>query len=201
MHGFSPLLAQLITAFKCLPGVGQKSAQRMAFQLLERDRAGGRSLASALQQAIESIGHCSQCRNLTESPICSLCDDPQRQPEQLCIVESPADVIAIENTHAFKGRYFVLMGKLSPLDGIGPEELGIPLLAQRFDQGHIKEIILATNATVEGEATAHYLSEMAQKRNLSVTRLAHGIPVGGELEYIDSRTLSQALLGRKTVGE
>jgi len=193
----SPLLLQLIEALRCLPGVGPKSAQRMAFHLLERDRKGATILSSALEQAVEYIGHCTQCRTLSETDICSFCGDTQRKDELLCIVETPSDVLAISQATDFKGKYFVLMGHLSPLDGIGPAELGLDLLEQRLQKGDIEELILATNPTVEGETTAHYISEMAAEYGVEATRLAHGIPLGGELEYIDGGTLAHAFSGRR----
>jgi recombination protein RecR len=193
----SPLIGQLIEALRCLPGVGPKSAQRMAFHLLERDREGGRRLAQSLSEAMDRIGHCRDCRTLTEQEVCALCLSPVRDPSQLCAVETPADVAALEQATDYRGLYFVLMGHLSPLDGIGPEELGLDRLAARLDQGEVRELILATNPTVEGEATAHYLAEMARERGIRVTRIAHGVPLGGELEYIDGGTLSHALAGRR----
>jgi recombination protein RecR len=193
----SPLIAQLIEALRCLPGVGPKSAQRMAFQILERDRDGGRRLAAALIEAVERIGHCRDCRTLTEAEVCALCSRAGRDRSLLCVVESPADVQAVEQSTGFQGLYFVLMGHLSPLDGIGPEELGLDQLAARLDQGEVREMILATNPTVEGEATAHYLGEMARARGIRATRIAHGVPLGGELEYIDGGTLSHAFAGRR----
>lgn len=192
----SPLLLQLIEALRCLPGVGPKSAQRMAFHLLERNRKGASTLSTALQQAVENIGHCSLCRTLSETDICQYCSDTRRKDELLCIVETPADVLAINQATDFRGKYFVLMGHLSPLDGIGPAELGLDLLEQRLKQGDVKELILATNPTVEGETTAHYISEMAREYGVESTRLAHGIPLGGELEYIDGGTLAHAFSGR-----
>ena len=193
----SPLLQQLIDALKCLPGVGPKSAQRMAFYLLERDREGAKSLASALTEAVEKIGHCSMCRTLSESELCEICNSASRDSSSVCVLETPADVFAIENTAEFRGKYFVLMGHLSPLDGIGPEELGLGLLASRLASGEIKELILATNPTVEGEATAHYISNMAANHQVLTTRIAHGVPLGGELEYIDTGTLAHAFSGRQ----
>jgi len=193
----SPLLLQLIEALRCLPGVGPKSAQRMAFHLLERDRKGATVLSVALQQAVENIGHCAQCRTLSETELCGYCSDPRRKDELLCIVETPVDVLAINQATDFNGRYFVLMGHLSPLDGIGPEELGLDKLEERLKQAEIKEIILATNPTVEGETTAHYISEMAAEYGIEASRLAHGIPLGGELEYIDGGTLAHAFSGRR----
>jgi len=196
----SPLLLQLIEALRCLPGVGPKSAQRMAFHLLERDRKGASILSDSLQQAVDHIGHCSQCRTLSEAEICGYCADTRRNDELLCIVETPADVLAINQAADFNGKYFVLMGHLSPLDGIGPAELGLGLLEERLKQGGIKELILATNPTVEGETTAHYISEMAAEYHIESTRLAHGIPLGGELEYIDGGTLAHAFSGRQKLG-
>lgn len=193
----SPLLMQLIEALRCLPGVGPKSAQRMAFHLLERDRKGATQLSEALQQAVEHIGHCSQCRTLSEDEICSICADTRRNDELLCIVETPVDALAIDQATDFRGKYFVLMGHLSPLDGIGPAELGLDKLEERLKQGQVREMILATNPTVEGETTAHYLSEMAAEYQVDATRLAHGIPLGGELEYIDGGTLAHAFSGRR----
>ncbi|MDO7083314.1 recombination mediator RecR [Pseudocolwellia sp. AS88] len=196
---FSPLVQELIDALKCLPGVGAKSAQRMAFHLLERNRTGGSKLSNALKNAMENIGHCQQCRTFTELDVCEICRNPKREIiQQLCIVESPADVIAIEQTGEFKGKYFILMGHLSPIDGIGPEDLGLDILSQLLNADHFKEIILATNPTVEGEATAHFIAELASKHNVNVSRIAHGVPVGGELEYVDGNTLSHALSGRKS---
>lgn len=195
----SLLLDQLIDALRCLPGVGPKSAQRMAFYLLERDRPGASRLSRALQEAVEKIGNCQQCRTLSEDEICSICADQRRDASSLCVVETPVDILAIEQATDFKGRYFVLMGHLSPLDGIGPAELGLDLLEQRLKQGEITEIILATNPTVEGETTAHYISKMAAEYAVQASRLAHGIPLGGELEYIDNGTLAHAFSGRQKV--
>lgn len=195
----APLLAQLIESLRCLPGVGPKSAQRMAFYLLERDREGGRRLASAVSEAMERIGHCSRCRTLTELETCHLCSNDKRSDRELCVVESPSDVMAIEQATGYQGRYFVLGGHLSPLDGIGPKELGLEKLAARLDEGQVEEVILATNPTVEGEATAHYIHEMASKRGIRATRLAHGVPIGGEIEYIDGGTLAHAFAGRQNL--
>lgn len=196
----SPLLEQFIEALRCLPGVGPKSAQRMAFHLLERDRQGALHLADMLNRAVEEIGHCEQCRTFSEHEICSICDSNTRDRSKLCIVETPADVLAIEQATGFRGLYFVLMGHLSPLDGIGPAELGLDRLEKRLDQGEIKEVILATNPTVEGEATAHYISEMAAERGIMASRIAHGVPLGGELEFIDGGTLAHAFSGRRQLG-
>ncbi len=195
----SPLLQQLIDALKCLPGVGPKSAQRMAFHLLERDRQGAKNLASALIEAVENIGHCKSCRTLSEMDVCSICESTSRDSTVLCVVETPADVLAIEHIAEYRGKYFVLMGHLSPLDGIGPEELGLELLEQKLATGDIKELILATNPTVEGETTAHYISEIAAEHNVEATRIAHGVPLGGELEYIDAGTLAHAFSGRQRI--
>ncbi|MGB1197421.1 MAG: recombination mediator RecR [Thalassotalea sp.] len=195
---FSPLVQELINSLKCLPGVGAKSAQRMAFHLLERNRIGGEKLADALGKAMSHIGHCQQCRNFTEDELCQICQSPKRQiSETMCIVENPADVLAIEQTGEFQGRYFILMGHLSPLDGIGPDDLGLDILSSQLATGQFKEVILATNPTVEGEATAHYIAELASKFQLTISRIAHGVPVGGELEYVDGNTLSHAFSGRK----
>lgn len=196
---FSPLVQELIESFRCLPGVGAKTAQRMAFHLLERNRQGGSKLADKLSQAMENVGHCDNCRNFTEQRLCEICESPRRsQSELLCVVESPADVIAIEQTGDFQGRYFILMGHLSPIDGIGPADLGLDLLAKQLESGDIKEVILATNPTVEGEATAHFIAQMANDYSVKISRIAHGVPVGGELEYVDGNTLSHALSGRKS---
>jgi recombination protein RecR len=196
---YTPTLAHLIEALRCLPGVGPKSAQRMAFHLLERDRDGGRALAQSLAHAIDTVGHCRRCRMLTESELCSVCSSAQRDTAQLCVVESPADVVAIEQSGGFRGRYFVLMGHLSPLDGVGPAELGLDEFERVLGEGEVREVILATNPTVEGEATAHYLGELALRRGIKASRIAHGVPVGGELEYVDGGTLAHALAGRTSV--
>jgi len=196
---FSPLIDQLIQAFRCLPGVGQKTAQRMAFQILERQRPQGLALANAIQAAVEKVGHCGACRTFCETEFCDLCSNPARHAHQLCIVESPADVIAIEQTATYRGRYFVLMGRLSPIDGIGPQEIGINQLVARLNESQFSEIILATNPTVEGEATAHYLATLIQERSIPCSRLAHGIPMGGELEFLDGSTLSRAFTARTSI--
>ncbi|MBE0439105.1 MAG: recombination protein RecR [Gammaproteobacteria bacterium] len=199
MAGLGPKIDHLMEALRCLPGVGPKSAQRMTFHLLERNRDGAEQLALALTDALGHIHHCKQCRILSETELCSRCADPQRQRQQLCIVEMPSDVLAIEQATHYNGHFFVLSGHLSPLDGIGPDALGMPQLIALFDQNIIEEVILATNPTVEGEATAHYIGQLAQARNIPVTRLAHGIPLGGELEYLDSGTLSRAFAGRASL--
>ena len=191
------LLGQLIQNLCCLPGVGPKSAQRMTFHLLQRDRKGAQQLAKSLIQAVDEIGYCQQCRTLTENILCEICSHTARDASILCVVESPADVWVIDQATVFNGQYFVLHGRLSPLDGIGPDELGYDLLEKRFSQGLIKEIILATNSTVEGEATAHFIAEAARKHNIQASRIAHGVPMGGELEFTDSGTLSHAFNGRR----
>jgi len=196
---YSPALSRLIDALRCLPGVGPKSAQRMAFHLLERDRDGGRSLSEALADALSRVGHCKLCRMLTDDELCSICGSSQRDTTQLCVVESPADVVAIEQSGGFRGRYFVLMGHLSPLDGVGPSELGLDEFERMLRGGEVREVILATNPTAEGEATAHYLGELALRLGIKASRIAHGIPVGGELEYVDGGTLAHALAGRTVV--
>jgi recombination protein RecR len=196
---YSPLLIKMIDALRCMPGVGRKSAQRIAFHLLERDREGAAALASALQEAVGGIGHCKQCRMFTEHDLCSICSASGRDKTQLCVVESPADVMAVEDATGFRGLYFVLMGHLSPLDGIGPEELALGTLEERLAAGDVTEMILATNPTVEGDATAHYLAEMAATHNVQASRIAHGVPLGGELEYVDGGTLSHAFYGRRVV--
>ncbi len=193
------ILQDLMQALRCLPGVGQKSAQRMAFHLLERDRQGAFKLAQSLAEAVDKIGHCNVCQTLSSSEVCGLCSDERRDQQLLCVVETPADVMAVDTATSFKGVYFVLNGRLSPLDGLGPAEIGLDKLVDRLALGKIKEIILATNPTVEGETTAHYISEMAKKHQVKATRIAHGVPFGGELEYIDSGTLSHAFSGRSEV--
>lgn len=187
---------ELLEALRCLPGVGVRSAQRMALQLLERDREGGQRLARALETAMHDIRRCRLCRNFTSEESCRICASDRRSSEVMCVVESPADVLAIESATAFEGRYFVLLGRLSPLDGIGPEDLGLDLLAQRLDDEAVREIIIATNTTVEGEATAQYLREMAESRAIRTSRLAQGVPLGGELEHTDRSTLAHAFSSR-----
>ena len=190
-------LDELIAALRCLPGVGVRSARRMALQLLERDRDGARRLARALDTAVNTIGHCSVCRTLTAASTCSRCLDPGRDRGVICVVENPGDVIAIEAATDYRGLFHVLLGRLSPLDGIGPEQLGLDLLERRLLEHPVRELILATNASVEGEVTAHYLAEMAARHGIRATRIAQGVPAGGELEYLDSGTLSHALSGRR----
>ena len=196
---YSPLLVDLIDALRCMPGIGRKSAQRIAFHLLERDRDGALGLSSALAVAMSDIGHCSRCRMFSEHDLCSICSASGRDESQLCVVESPADVMAVEDATGFRGLYFVLMGHLSPLDGIGPEELGLAGLEQRLQSESIGELIIATNPTVEGDATAHYLADMAARHSVPASRIAHGVPLGGELEFVDGGTLSHAFYGRRAV--
>ena len=198
---FSPLLVRLIDGLRCMPGVGQKSAQRIAFHLLERDRKGASALSGALADAVEGIGHCSRCRMFTEEDLCSICSATGRDSTQLCVVESPADVMALEDATGFRGLYFVLMGHLSPLDGIGPEELGLGKLEEWLQAGEVEELIIATNPTVEGDATAHFLADVAARHSVKASRIAHGVPLGGELEYVDGGTLSHAFYGRRAVDQ
>ena len=196
---FSPLIDQLIQSLKCLPGVGPKSAQRMALHLLEHNREGAAKLADALSDAVSQVKRCECCRNLTEQTLCPICANPKRNIQTLCVVETPADVIALEQSGTYFGRYFVLLGHLSPIDGIGPKEIGLDFLEQRFIDEGLVEVIIATNPTVEGEATSHYISELAKKYKLKVTRIAHGVPIGGELEYIDGGTLAHAMNSRREI--
>ncbi len=201
---YSPLIQQLVDAFRRLPGVGGKSAQRMVLHFLERDREGGRKLAAALSAAMDGVGQCELCRTLAEARLCHICANPARDQTTLCVVETPADVFAIEQTAAYRGHYHVLMGHLSPIDGVGPETLGIGRLVQRVKDTSVREVILATNLTVEGEATAWYIAEQLKldalkQRGLRVSRIAHGVPMGGELEYIDGGTLMHSLAGRQSM--
>jgi len=196
---YPPTLNRLIEALRCLPGVGPKSAQRMAFHLLERDRDGAREIAAAVGQAIEKLGHCQRCRMFAEGELCPVCTSASRDRSLLCVVESPADVVAIEQSGSFRGCYFVLMGHLSPLDGVGPSEIGIDAFEKLLGEEEVREVILATNPTVEGEATAHFLAEVTARLGVRASRIAHGVPVGGELEYVDGGTLAYALAGRQAV--
>jgi len=195
----SPLLNELIDALRCLPGVGAKTAQRMAFHVLERDRAGAKKLSDKLAAAVERIGNCMRCRTFSEDAVCATCASSQRDASLLCIVETPVDQLAVEQATGYRGRYFVLLGRLSPLDGMGPKELGIDLLASRLAENEVRELIIATNPTVEGEATAHLLSQIARAAGVRATRLAHGVPLGGELEFIDRGTLAHAFGGRQLI--
>lgn len=197
---YPPTLVRLIETLRCLPGVGPKSAQRMAFHLLEKDREAASAIADALQKAVGAIGRCQRCRMFAEAELCPVCASPVRDRSLLCVVESPADVAAIEQSGSYRGCYFVLMGHLSPLDGIGPDELGFSELESLLAMGEVKEAILATNTTVEGDATAHVISELAARHKVKSSRIAHGVPVGGELEYVDGGTLAHALAGRHVLG-
>lgn len=197
--GLPTSLNELIQALRCLPGVGPKSAQRMAYHLLQRDQAGARRLSRAMQSAVEQVRHCSLCNTFTEAESCEICLSPKRDRTLLCVLETPADLLMMEQTETYRGLYFVLMGRLSPLDGIGPKEIHIDRLLKRTADGNVKEVILATNFTVEGEATAHYLSETLNGAGVKISRIARGLPVGGEIEYVDSGTLAQALIERRTV--
>lgn len=194
---FSPALQELMEALRCLPGVGPKSSQRMTLHLLERDREGASTLAAALQTAVDKVDHCSRCRNFTELHVCEICSDSRRDASTICVVETPGDVLAVEQSGSYRGIYFVLMGHLSPIDGIGPAEIGLDKFQQRVVNEGIAEVILATNPTVEGEATAYYLSDVLQREGVKVSRIAHGVPLGGELEYVDGSTLAHAFSGRR----
>ena len=197
MKNEETLLAQLIQSFKILPGIGEKSAQRMAFYLLEKNREGGNNLAKLISTSMEQIRNCSTCRNLTEEVECEICSNEKRDKNLLCVVENPTDVIAIESSGSFKGKYFVLMGRLSPIDGVTPENLGIPMLIERINNSDIKELIIATSPTVEGDATSFYINDQIKNETILVSRIAYGVPMGGELEYVDNTTLSRAIQGRR----
>lgn len=191
------VLKDLVKALQCVPGIGPKSAQRAAFHLLERNRDGARKLARALEEAMNRIGHCARCRTFSETPLCRICESPARDAGVICVVESPLDVAAIEHALDFKGHYFVLMGRLSPIDGISPDTLRLDLLEAQLKTGAVRELIVATGTTMEGEATAHYLKQLAQQAGVKATRIAYGVPLGGELEYVDSSTLSLAIQSRR----
>jgi recombination protein RecR len=192
-------LENLIQALRCLPGVGPKSAQRMAYHLLQRDQNGARRLSLALEHALDTIRHCRMCNNFSEEEVCELCSSPKRDAGLLCVVEMPADLVMMEQTQGYRGLYFVLMGRLSPLDGVGPKEVHLDRLLKRVTDGPVREVILATNFTLEGEATAHYIGEMLKGRGIKVSRIARGLPVGGELEHVDSGTLAQAVVDRREI--
>lgn len=196
---FSPLINELVDALKTLPGIGPRSAQRMAFHLLNKDRKNATRIAQALSRAVEEVGKCTQCRNLTEEKICGICRDPRRESDLVCVVETPADVIAFEQSGSYRGRYFVLFGHLSPIDGVGPQDLGIPLLEEQMVEQNIRELVLATNPSMEGEATAYYITEKAQRHGVQVSKIAQGVPLGGDLEMIDGSTLAHALKQRQPV--
>ena len=193
----SPLIGRLIDALRCLPGVGPKTAQRMAFHLLERNREAALELSRAIEEAVAAVGRCESCRTLSEQALCRICASPQRDSRTLCVVETPADMAAIDTSTGYQGMFFVLMGHLSPLDGIGPAELGLDQFERRLDGGRIAEVILATSSTVEGEATAHYLAELVRERGIRATRIAQGVPMGGELEFVDGGTLARAIMARR----
>lgn len=195
----APSFAALIDALRCLPGVGPRSAQRMAFHLLQRDRDGARRLADTLQHVLQRVGHCQRCNTFSEEAVCPLCQSDRRDAQQLCVVEMPADLLMMEQARCFNGLYFVLMGRLSPLDGLGPRDLALEKLLARATDGVVQEVVLATNYTVEGEATAHFLAQRLQEKGLRVSRIARGLPVGGELEYVDSGTLAQAFYERRSI--
>jgi recombination protein RecR len=195
----SPALEELIEALRCIPGIGPKSAQRTAYHLLQHDKAGAGRLAESLARAVKSVRRCVKCNTFAEAELCSLCASPKRDASQLCVVETPGDLLMMEQTLAYNGLYFVLMGRLSPLDGIGPKEIGLDVMLRRLAGGEVREVIVATNFTNEGEATAHYIGEMLKDRGLKVTRIARGVPVGGELEYVDTGTLAQAVAERRPV--
>jgi recombination protein RecR len=195
----SPALEELIEALRCIPGIGPKSAQRTAYHLLQHDKAGAGRLAESLARAVKSVRRCAKCNTFAEAELCALCASPKRDPSQLCVVETPGDLLMMEQTLAYNGLYFVLMGRLSPLDGIGPKEIGLDVMLRRLEGGEVREVIVATNFTNEGEATAHYIGEMLKDRGLKVTRIARGVPVGGELEYVDTGTLAQAVVERRPV--
>lgn len=195
----SPSLDEMIAALKCLPGIGQKSAQRMALHLLERDQQAARRIAQTINQALDTVRHCQQCRNFSDTETCDICADEGREQSTICVVETPADVLAVESSAAYRGRYFVLLGRLSPLDGFGPGQLGLEELERQLSQGSITEVILATSATVEGDITAQYIADIASRHEVASSRLARGIPLGGELEFVDGGTLSRALSGRQQI--
>ena len=199
MKNENSLLNQLIQAFKILPGIGEKSAQRMAFHILEKNREGGKNLARLINDSAENIRNCSECRNLTEKTICDICSDEKRNKKIICVVESPTDVLAIENSGSFKGKYFVLMGRLSPIDGVTPQDLGIPKLIERVKSSDIDEIIIATSPTIEGDATSFYIKDQLNENKILISRIAYGVPMGGELEYVDNTTLGRAIQGRREI--
>ena len=199
MKNENSLLNQLIQAFKILPGIGEKSAQRMAFHILEKNREGGKNLARLIIDSVENIRNCSECRNLTEKTICDICSDEKRNKKIICVVESPTDVLAIENSGSFKGKYFVLMGRLSPIDGVTPQDLGIPKLIERVKSSDIDEIIIATSPTIEGDATSFYIKDQLNENKILISRIAYGVPMGGELEYVDNTTLGRAIQGRREI--
>jgi recombination protein RecR len=199
MKNDESLLSQLIQAFKVLPGIGEKSAQRMAFYFLEKNREGGLNLAKLISTSVEKIRNCSNCRNLTEDAVCEICSDERRDKKIICVVESPSDVIAIEKSGSFKGKYFVLMGRLSPIDGVTPQDLGIPKLVENINSSAVQEVIIATSPTIEGDATSFYIKDQLTENNILISRIAYGVPMGGELEYVDNTTLGRAIQGRREI--
>jgi len=199
MKNDESLLSQLIQAFKVLPGIGEKSAQRMAFYLLEKNREGGLNLAKLISTSVEKIRNCANCRNLTEDMVCEICSDERRDKKIICVVESPSDVIAIEKSGSFKGKYFVLMGRLSPIDGVTPQDLGIPKLVENINSSEVQEVIIATSPTIEGDATSFYIKDQLTENNILISRIAYGVPMGGELEYVDNTTLGRAIQGRREI--
>ena len=199
MKNDESLLSQLIQAFKVLPGIGEKSAQRMAFYLLEKNREGGLNLAKLISTSVEKIRNCSNCRNLTEDMVCEICSDERRDKKIICVVESPSDIIAIEKSGSFKGKYFVLMGRLSPIDGVTPQDLGIPKLVENINSSEVQEVIIATSPTIEGDATSFYIKDQLAENNILISRIAYGVPMGGELEYVDNTTLGRAIQGRREI--
>ena len=199
MKNDESLLSQLIQAFKVLPGIGEKSAQRMAFYFLEKNREGGLNLAKLISTSVEKIRNCSNCRNLTEDMVCEICSDERRDKKVICVVESPSDVIAIEKSGSFKGKYFVLMGRLSPIDGVTPQDLGIPKLVENINSSEVQEVIIATSPTIEGDATSFYIKDQLTENNILISRIAYGVPMGGELEYVDNTTLGRAIQGRREI--
>ncbi len=199
MKNDESLLSQLIQAFKVLPGIGEKSAQRMAFYFLEKNREGGMNLAKLISTSVEKIRNCSNCRNLTEDTVCEICSDERRDKKIICVVESPSDVIAIEKSGSFKGKYFVLMGRLSPIDGVTPQDLGIPKLVESINSSEVQEVIIATSPTIEGDATSFYIKDQLTENNILISRIAYGVPMGGELEYVDNTTLGRAIQGRREI--
>lgn len=199
MKNDESLLSQLIQAFKVLPGIGEKSAQRMAFYLLEKNREGGLNLAKLISTSVEKIRNCSNCRNLTEDTVCEICSDERRDKKIICVVESPSDVVAIEKSGSFKGKYFVLMGRLSPIDGVTPQDLGIPKLVENINSSEVQEVIIATSPTIEGDATSFYIKDQLTENDILISRIAYGVPMGGELEYVDNTTLGRAIQGRREI--
>ena len=199
MKNENNLLNKLIQAFKVLPGIGEKSSQRMAFHILEKNREGGKNLAKLINESVEHIRNCSECRNLTDKVVCDICSDEKRNKKLICVVESPTDVLAIENSGSFRGKYYVLMGRLSPIDGVTPKDLGIPKLIEKVKSSELEEIIIATSPTIEGDATSFYIKDQLKENKILISRIAYGVPMGGELEYVDNTTLGRAIQGRREI--